>query len=207
MNHTKERILEKALELFSVKGFQAVSTREIAEAVGVQKGALYNHFKNKQDIFDQIIYYVEDYTKKMNVALSFPTMDESNSVVQLQQLSKNDLIELSCNMFETYIKDTTIMRFRRMYMIEQYTNDEIRKRYQNYFIDSMIDRITYMNQQLMNAGIYKKSDPRTLAIWYFSASFLLINRYDDENIDLEQVLTILRGCLEHFMDEVFVDEV
>ena len=48
MEDTKQRILEKSLELFSTKGYDAVSVGEIAKAVGIKAPSLYNHFP-KQD--------------------------------------------------------------------------------------------------------------------------------------------------------------
>ncbi|WP_066374256.1 TetR/AcrR family transcriptional regulator [Herbidospora mongoliensis] len=47
---TRERIQEIALELFTEQGYEATSLREIAEALGVTKAALYYHFKTKEDI-------------------------------------------------------------------------------------------------------------------------------------------------------------
>ena len=52
---TKAKILEKALELFSVKGYNAVSVGEIANAVGIKAPSLYNHYPSKQAIFDAIV--------------------------------------------------------------------------------------------------------------------------------------------------------
>lgn len=206
--NTKKLILEKALDLFSQKGFQAVSTREIAEALGLQKGALYNHFKNKQDIFDSILILVEDHIKQMNPSYASMMIEKSSSLSleHLSSLSKDDLIELSCRMFECYLTDDIIMKFRRMYMIEQYSNEDARIKYQTIFIDSMIDRVTVMNQQLMDAGVYKKSDPRKLAVWYFAPSFLLMNRYDGADYDISEITSLLRGCLEHFMNEVYLEK-
>ena len=43
MEDTKQRILEKSLELFSTKGYDAVSVGEIAKAVGIKAPSLYNH--------------------------------------------------------------------------------------------------------------------------------------------------------------------
>jgi len=53
--NTKEKIIYESLNLFSTKGFDAISVRDIANAVGIKASSLYNHFKNKQDIFDTII--------------------------------------------------------------------------------------------------------------------------------------------------------
>ena len=47
---TRERILDVALDLFTEKGFDGTSLREIAERLSVTKAALYYHFASKDDI-------------------------------------------------------------------------------------------------------------------------------------------------------------
>jgi AcrR family transcriptional regulator len=47
---TRERILDVALDLFTEKGYDGTSLREIAERLGVTKAALYYHFASKEDI-------------------------------------------------------------------------------------------------------------------------------------------------------------
>jgi len=47
---TRERILDVALDLFTEKGFDGTSLREIAERLGVTKAALYYYFASKDDI-------------------------------------------------------------------------------------------------------------------------------------------------------------
>ena len=45
---TKTNIRRAALRLFAERGYSAVSMRELAEAVGMRQGGLYNHFPGKQ---------------------------------------------------------------------------------------------------------------------------------------------------------------
>ena len=52
---TKERILETALELFAEKGYLGTSMRDIAQRLGITKGALYKHYAGKQEILDSIV--------------------------------------------------------------------------------------------------------------------------------------------------------
>ena len=59
MTDTKERILQTALRLFAEDGYEAVSVSTIAGELGMTKGALYKHYKNKQDIFDSIVARME----------------------------------------------------------------------------------------------------------------------------------------------------
>lgn len=52
---TQDRILDAALELFSERGFEGATVRQIAAKVGVSDPALYSHFKGKQEIFDALM--------------------------------------------------------------------------------------------------------------------------------------------------------
>ncbi len=52
---TKAAILSTALPLIAQYGYAAVSMRQIAEAVGVNVSALYNHFPNKQQILLRLL--------------------------------------------------------------------------------------------------------------------------------------------------------
>src|SRR5215218_9300875 len=54
---TRTRIQDVAVELFTERGYEATSLREIAERLGVTKAALYYHFKTKDEIIDS---YVQD---------------------------------------------------------------------------------------------------------------------------------------------------
>jgi AcrR family transcriptional regulator len=54
MKSRKERIIASAKILFARKGFAATGLREIADKAGVSLGNIYNHFKNKEHIFDEI---------------------------------------------------------------------------------------------------------------------------------------------------------
>jgi AcrR family transcriptional regulator len=56
-SHTRSRIQEVALELFTEQGYEATSLRQIAERLGVTKAALYYHFKTKDDI---VASFLED---------------------------------------------------------------------------------------------------------------------------------------------------
>ena len=48
---TRERIIEAARSVMQDKGLTGATTKEIAQAAGVSEGSLYNHFKNKSELF------------------------------------------------------------------------------------------------------------------------------------------------------------
>lgn len=52
---TREYIIDKAIPLFLTNSYEAVSISDISEAIGFTKGALYHHFKNKEELFKAVI--------------------------------------------------------------------------------------------------------------------------------------------------------
>lgn len=48
---TRTRIQQEAARLFVASGYHGVSMREVAEAVGVTKPALYHHYADKESLF------------------------------------------------------------------------------------------------------------------------------------------------------------
>ncbi len=52
---TRARLLESALDIMSRKSFHSVTMSEIAERIGLSKGAIYWHFRNKDDILAQLV--------------------------------------------------------------------------------------------------------------------------------------------------------
>jgi AcrR family transcriptional regulator len=51
----RERILEEATRLFSTKGYNGLSVREIVEAAGITKPTLYYYFGSKEKLFETIV--------------------------------------------------------------------------------------------------------------------------------------------------------
>ena len=52
---SNDRILKKALELFSDKGYDATSVREICEAAGITKPTLYHFYGSKEGVYRAIV--------------------------------------------------------------------------------------------------------------------------------------------------------
>lgn len=51
----REQILEVALQVFAAAGFHGASMNDVAEAVGVTKPVLYQHFDSKRDLYQALI--------------------------------------------------------------------------------------------------------------------------------------------------------
>jgi AcrR family transcriptional regulator len=51
---TEQRIVDAAVDLFYERGYHATTMRDIASAVGIKAGSLYNHYAGKQEILLRI---------------------------------------------------------------------------------------------------------------------------------------------------------
>lgn len=57
MEDPRAEILRQAAQLFAQKGYVESSLNELARAMNYSKGAIYNYFSSKQEIYDAIIIY------------------------------------------------------------------------------------------------------------------------------------------------------
>lgn len=54
---TREAIIEKAAELFNVRGYASGSMSELMKLTGLKKGGIYNHFQNKEELAVEAFKY------------------------------------------------------------------------------------------------------------------------------------------------------
>ncbi len=81
---TRQRILQESETLFAEKGFNGTSIDVIAKAAGVNKGLIYYHFKNKQDIMMSIFQNIIDELEE-TVHQTLPDLASIENVDSLQQ--------------------------------------------------------------------------------------------------------------------------
>ena len=85
---TRKNILEKSLQLFSVKGYFNTSINDIMEATNLTKGGLYGHFRSKEDIW----YAVYDDIKETWKNLVFEQVREiEDPLERIEKAIDNDL--------------------------------------------------------------------------------------------------------------------
>lgn len=57
---TRSHLVAVGRELFAERGFAGTATEDIVAAAGVTRGALYHHFRDKQDLFRAVFAAVEE---------------------------------------------------------------------------------------------------------------------------------------------------
>lgn len=91
---TKQKILNTAYKLFNEKGFNNVTVDEIVKETNTSKGAFYNHFRSKHDIFLEKFKEVDEYY----LTILYPGLSEFNTTTEkLAYFIKMQLIFLGEN--------------------------------------------------------------------------------------------------------------
>jgi AcrR family transcriptional regulator len=75
-NLNKNKIMEVTIELFSEKGYNAVSIRDITKKVGIKESTLYNHFQSKQELGETIYYNFQ-----METAKIMPSLEKLDTIL------------------------------------------------------------------------------------------------------------------------------
>ena len=172
MKTTKEKILWTSLQLFARDGYEAVSVSQIAGELGMTKGALYRHFKNKRDIFDHILRYMEERDSEKADSHDMPEGSVSDTLAQYETLSLDDFLSYSKDMFLYWTEDDFASLFRKMLTIEQYRNEEIQKLYQQYLGSGPL---RYVEDLLHSMKIQAAKE---MALRFYTTMFFFYSLYD-----------------------------
>ena len=120
---TKKRIIIESLKLFASKGYDGVSMREIAAAVGIKGASIYNHFKGKEDIFLGIFEEMTNRYDDMATMLQMPEGQEEEVAEYYIKADENKLLEVADGLFQFFTQDEFAVLFRKLLVSEQYKSD------------------------------------------------------------------------------------
>jgi AcrR family transcriptional regulator len=74
----RKRIIEQALEMFSERGFYQTRMTDIADSLGVSKGAIYQYFESKEQLFVEAIRHHGE--RRASVVRDFLKSDSLESI-------------------------------------------------------------------------------------------------------------------------------
>ena len=177
---TKERILDVAIDLFSQRGYNAVSIRDIARRVEIHESTIYSHYKGKEDILNTIIKsLIEKYR-------SAP--DEQPLEELLNKYEPQILLTTTIRPVIQQLKDPKIRKILRFMWIELYQNKIFLDFFKNQYMEPSYKMWEKIFQKMMNLGYIVNYDSKILAeeffnycIYLFFEGFIL--NYDEANYD------------------------
>lgn len=204
MADTKEKILMTALRLFARDGYEAVSVRTIAEELGMTKGALYRHYKNKRDIFDSIVERMIRIDAERANAHQMPAEKYDAMPDAYENASLENIQKYTVEQFRFWTEDEFASHFCKMLTLEQYRNEEMARLYSECIVAGPVAYMEDLFRELIKRGAFKKEDPRMLAIEFYAPLFLLINMSDKTGKN-EDYIEIIRNHTEHFMKSYAIE--
>lgn len=171
MQDTKENILLVSLDLFSRKGFTAVSVRDICKKVHIRESSVYYHFQNKQAILAELLNRFENTAKHMMDRLETGLSDTGT-------LFHTDFYDtIAKHFYEQYLADNFCNKVIRLLMIEQFGNEEAQKIYDYWVFEKALAFQSRVFSVLMKNGMIKCTDSRYLAEKYYAPIFLFAQRW------------------------------
>ena len=198
MADTKEKILNTALRLFARDGYEAVSVRHISEELGMTKGALYRHYKNKRDIFDSIVERMIQIDAQRAGEYQMPVEIYDVSPDSYGNTSLESIQMFAIEQFRFWTEDEFASQFRKMLTLEQYRNEEMSALYSQCIVEGPVAYMEDLFRELIEKGKLKKAEPRQLAVEYYAPFFLMISM-SDKSGETESYADILKNHIENFM--------
>ena len=198
MAETKEKILMTALRLFARDGYEAVSVSMIAGELGITKGALYKHYKNKRDIFDSIVERMYRLDAEKSREHNVPEEKREQNPAEYENVSLVSLKEFTVSQFLLWTEDEFASDFRKMLTLEQYRSAEMTELYASCFTAGPVAYTEDIFREMIKNGVLKEADPKLLAVEFFAPVFLLINASDGLP-DRAQSLDLLNSHIDGFI--------
>lgn len=159
---TKEKILKISLKLFATKGYKATTVRDIAGAMGVKQSALYNHFKNKDEILETLISNL--------TSSAIVTLFDGKEHQELHKQGKSLLASIATT-FKLLSFDGQNEALYKLLMQEIFRNERIREIYNEHFYQENVKKLSGLFFGMMQDEMIKSSDPLLLANEFFSPLF------------------------------------
>lgn len=192
--NTKEKIFDVSLDLFSKKGYDSVSLREIADKVGIKKSSIYSHYPSKEAILMDIFEYFTNQFEYGELLNSKDLMLSQDNKILLE--NPEQFYHMGSEAIKEMLSQERNLKIWKLIFIQMHYNENIRIFFQN---EILVKPLLFWNgffTILKENGIIKKEcNPKLLAKEYYSFPIYLLlemcAKYDD----------FPQSCLDNFFEE------
>lgn len=194
------QIMEAALEIFAEKGYQATSTREIAEKAGIAEGTIFRYFKTKKDLLLQLASTVLEKALAPFILRTIEDLFQTHRDIPIEDL------------FRMVIRDRLSLfranaRYIQLFLYELQFNEEFKV---NFFHDVILRAsdiiVEYLEEKQRNGIIRPEIDCHAVFMSMVAnvAAFILWHNflpgsskisYSDDEIVNHVVNMVLKGIL------------
>jgi AcrR family transcriptional regulator len=187
MSDLRPRISAAAQELFLQEGLDGFSMRKVAEMVGVSAPAIYRHYKNKDELLNEVV------TEALKILETYlkPALDAGTPLGRLEQLVERFLA------FAAEQPQT----FECAFMVRTQSIDELPEELARHNWSTFQLAVEQVSQ-CMADGVFKEGDPVETAIMLWAEAHGLITLFKMHRFgpDEEMFQDIYRRCIARLFD-------
>ncbi|WP_048149871.1 TetR/AcrR family transcriptional regulator [Methanolacinia paynteri] len=162
---TRDKIFDAAVDLFSEKGYDRTTVRDIARAAGITESAVYRHYTGKESILDAIFEYME-----ARVYSPLPPLPDSGNA---ESSIFRDLLE---GLPRYIISEPVLVKIIRILFMEMPHNGNIRDYMKREYVERADDYTEALFQKQIDDNKIRSCDPRVLAEVFNSFRFTWLFR-------------------------------
>ena len=178
-------IREAAARLFLDHGYAATSMDDVAAAAQVSKQTIYTHFRNKEELFADLVMGNADRVEGFAAVIA-KTSGVADLEAGLQELARR---------YVRFVVQPEVLRLRRLVIGESSRFPELARRYYEAVPGRVVDELASLFARLAEQGRLRAADPK-LAAQHFAwlclgqeldRGMFIANRPAPPGEDLERV--------------------
>ncbi|MGO9374807.1 MAG: TetR family transcriptional regulator [Syntrophobacteraceae bacterium] len=180
----KKEIINAAIRIFSEKGYQRVTIRDITGSIGISTGTFYIYFKDKRELFVEVV----------DAVLRTIIGDAAEAIKHEEDIHKR-LFNRGRVFYDNYLKFNEILHQLRAEMVgeDKWPHEKIKKVYH-----ALTQPVIRDIQKGIDAGIYRKVNPDITAYAFTGVTEIMCLRtMIDDKYSFDEIHKII--------DDLFVN--
>ena len=179
----KDRIIERAVVLFTENGIKGITMDDLAQHMGMSKRTIYEYFKDKKELVNECILYFEHLRDKKTKEIFDSSENMFEALLKLYQESLINMQKINKNFFDDikkYFPETNQCRIQK--------KEEKIKKIAQFFKKGV--ELGLIRKEL-NVEVLSALAEETNLL--FSSNSLLISKFSFFDIYQTLFITFLRG--------------
>ena len=197
LSSSKQKILDEALQLFSIYGYEATSIQQITDAVGIQKATFYSHFQTKQEILDILIEGLKSFFENTLLFVKTDWSNEDEHKKIFAPYTEEQLIRIIKEQLDLVVHNPFISRMRKFLMIEQFRNAQLGELYHRIEYTDVLTFYKGLIQYLIDIEVFVNDDVEAMALEFLAPISVQINRIQREPECEEDAMRIIDHHIRH----------
>lgn len=190
---TRQRALDAALELFSQKGYDAVSMGDIAGALGIKAPSLYKHFKGKEELYSALTPMIQERYQTLWAEAGQRQEQLEHDVRLLGLLASERLEQETLAWLHAELAESQGTYCRRFLALGQFADSQT---YDRWLWEEPLALYESFFDRLIQQEVLRRGDPHVMAVEYLAPLFQLLalrdRRPDREGTYLEEARRHIR---------------